>query len=157
MINYKTALLAISGIVTGIVSKVLGVFGPEIGLLMTLMIADYITGLAVAIFWKKSPKTKCGRLESRQSLKGLIRKGTMLLFVCVGWFLDYVFHTDFVASLTIYSFIANELISLIENATLMNVPIPKIITGRLAIIKKLSESEVEENNVTKEVNDNVQT
>jgi Phage-related holin (Lysis protein) len=52
------------------------------------MAADWITGLTVAGVFHKSPKSKNGALESRIGLKGLCRKGAMLLCVLVAYRLD---------------------------------------------------------------------
>ena len=52
------------------------------------MAADWLTGLTVAGIFNRSPKSKNGALESRVGLKGLCRKGAMLLIVLVAYRLD---------------------------------------------------------------------
>ena len=59
-----------------------GLFGGWDASLLTLLIfmaADYITGLLVAGVFHNSPKTESGALESKAGLKGLLRKGGVLL------------------------------------------------------------------------------
>ena len=56
--------------------------------LLLFMAADWITGLTVAGVFKKSPKSETGALESRVGLKGLCRKGAMLLIVIIAYRLD---------------------------------------------------------------------
>ena len=74
----------------------LGAFGAALvgewdGAIITLLLfmaADWFTGLIVAGVFKKSPKTESGALESNAGLKGLCRKGAMLLLVIVAVRLD---------------------------------------------------------------------
>ena len=75
--------------------------------------------------FKKSKKTESGALESHAGWKGLCRKGVTLLIVLVACRLDMTIGTTFIKDATVIGFIVNETISLIENAGLMGVPIPK--------------------------------
>lgn len=109
--------------------------------LIIFMAIDYITGLVVAGVFHKSPKTKSGTLESRAGWKGLIRKGETLLIVLVACQLDAVMATSFVRDAVIIGFIANEVISIIENAGLMGLPIPAALTKAVDILKQRSEEQ----------------
>ena len=65
-----------------------------------------------------------------------------LVFVLVAFSLDIVFGTNYIRDAVIIAFIANEAISLIENAGLMGVPLPAVITKAVDILqKKAVESE----------------
>lgn len=109
--------------------------------LVALMAADYITGLAIALIWKKSPKSSDGRFESNASLKGLVRKGEILLIVYVASLLDATFSQNgYIRTTVILFFIANEGLSLIENAGIMGVPMPDALKNMFTEIKKQSES-----------------
>lgn len=117
-------------------------FGGWSDALITLMIfmsVDYVTGLAVAGIFKKSKKSESGALESRAGFKGICRKGVALLIVLVATRLDVVMKTTYIKDAVIIAFIANESISIIENAGLMGVPIPDAITKAIDILKKESE------------------
>lgn len=109
--------------------------------LIIFMAIDYITGLVVAGVFHKSPKTKSGTLESRAGWKGLIRKGETLLIVLVACQLDAVMATSFVRDAVIIGFIANETLSIIENAGLMGLPIPAALTKAVDILKQRSEEQ----------------
>ena len=112
------------------------------GLMTTLiifMVIDYITGLIVAGVFHASPKTKSGTLESRAGWKGLCRKGETLLIVLVACRLDAVMGSTFVRDAVVIGFICNETISIIENAGLMGLPIPAVITKAVDILKQRSE------------------
>ena len=117
-------------------------FGGWSDALITLMIfmsVDYVTGLAVAGIFKKSKKSESGALESRAGFKGICRKGVALLIVLVATRLDVVMKTTYIKDAVIIAFIANESISIIENAGLMGIPIPDAITKAIGILKKESE------------------
>ena len=112
--------------------------------LITLLIfmgVDYATGLIVAGVFHKSEKTENGALESRAGWKGLCRKGVSLLVVLVACRLDMIMGSNFIRDATVIAFIANETISIIENAGLMGVPIPSVITKAIEVLKKKSERE----------------
>lgn len=87
----------------------------------------------------KSQKTENGALESRAGWKGLCRKGTSLLVVLVAYRLDLVIGSNFVKDATIIAFIANETISIIENAGLMGAPIPDVIVKAIDVLKQKGE------------------
>ena len=103
------------------------------------MAVDYITGLMVAGVFHKSPKSKNGALESRAGWKGLCRKGESLLVVLVACRLDGVMGSNFLRDMAVIGFIANETISIIENAGLMGVPVPKVLVEAVDVLKRRAE------------------
>ena len=107
------------------------------------MAIDYATGLIVAGVFHNSSKTETGALESRAGWKGLCRKGMTLLIVLIACRLDLVMNTTFVRDAVIIGYIANETISIIENAGLMGLPIPAVITKAIEILTKKTEKEGE--------------
>lgn len=112
---------------------------------MIFMGIDYLTGLIVAGVFHKSEKTENGTLESRAGWKGLCRKGVTLLVVLVACRLDVVMGSNFIRDAVVIAFVANETISIIENAGLMGVPIPSVIVKAIEVLKKQAESEDKEN------------
>ena len=135
----KDTICAVVGVIGSFISSLFGGWSASLTTLLLFMIADYITGLVVAAVFKKSPKTKSGSLESKAGFKGLCRKGMMLLFVLVAYRLDLIIGTDYIRNAVIIAFIANELISITENAGLMGVPLPAVITNAIDILTKKSE------------------
>lgn len=109
--------------------------------LLIFMGLDYVSGLVVAGVFHKSNKTATGSLESKTCWKGLCRKCMTLVFVLVSYRLDLIIGTNYIRDAVIIAFIANELISLVENAGLMGVPLPAVITKAIDILQKKSESE----------------
>lgn len=64
-----------------------------------------------------------------------------LLIVLVACRLDAVMGSSFVRDAVVIGFIANETLSIIENAGLMGVPIPKALARAVDILKQRSEEE----------------
>lgn len=135
----KNALCLGIGAVGAWIADLFGGFDAALITLTLFMAADYITGLVVAGVFHRSPKTETGALESRAGLKGLLRKGGMLLVVLVACRLDLLLGSDFIRDAAVIAFAANETISIIENLALMGVPVPKILTEAIEVLKKKSE------------------
>lgn len=127
------------GIIGSLVTSMFGGWSEAMTTLFIFMVIDYITGLIVAGVFHKSPKSENGALESKAGWKGLCRKGMILLFVLVGHRLDLVIGASYIKDAVCIAFIVNELISLIENAALMGVPIPQIITKAIDLLQKAEE------------------
>ena len=135
MENLKGIFCGAVGVAGGIVINLLGGWDNALAALFICIILDYLTGLAVAGVFKKSPKTKNGALESRAGLKGLIRKIVMIVLVGIAHTLDILIGADYIRYTVIIGFICNEVISLIENAGLMGVPVPDVIKSAVDVLK----------------------
>ena len=117
------------------VTSLFGMFGSAVALLFggwdialqTLVLfmgIDWITGgILLPVIFKKSPKSENGRLESRAGWKGLCRKGMTLLFVLIAVRLDLLMGTNYLRDAVCIAFIANEALSILENAGLIGMPI----------------------------------
>lgn len=127
------------GMVGAAVSAIFGGWSEALTTLLICMVIDYITGLVVAGVFHNSPKTATGALESNAGLKGLFRKAAMLLFVLIGHRLDVAVGTTYIRDAVCIAFIANEVLSLVENAGLMGVPIPEVITNAIDVLKNKEE------------------
>lgn len=125
--------------IAGAVGAVLGfMYGEVSGLfwaLIAFMALDYITGVVVAIIEK--------RLSSEVGFRGLAKKFLILVFVAVGHIADtYILGgTPAAMSAVMLFYIANEGISIIENAAALGLPVPKKLTSIMEQIKNKSESE----------------
>lgn len=137
----KDGICTAIGIVGSTIASFFGGFDAALITLLIFMGVDYATGLIVAGVFHKSEKTENGALESRAGWKGLCRKGVSLFVVLVACRLDMIMGSNFIRDATVIAFIANETISIIENAGLMGVPIPSVITKVIEVLKKKSERE----------------
>ena len=114
--------------VGAIVTALIGDWDGAIITLLLFMAADWITGLTVAGVFHRSPKSRNGALESRIGLKGLCRKGAMLLVVLVAYRLDLMAGLHGVLRTgAIVALVCNEALSILENVGLMGVKYPEII------------------------------
>ena len=132
----KHIILSVIGVFGGAVAALFGGWDAAVATLCIFMAVDYVTGLVVAGVFHKSQKSENGALESRAGWKGLCRKGAILLVVLVAARLDLVLGVNFVRDGVVTAFIANETISIIENAGLMGVPIPSAITKAIDVLNK---------------------
>ncbi len=132
----KNQFCCFLGAVGGIVASLFGGWDSSVVTLLIFMAADYVTGLAVAGIFHRSPKSSSGALESRAGWKGLCRKGVTLLIILVSARLDHVLGTSFIRDGTVIAFIANETVSIIENAGLMGIPVPKAVTRAIEVLRK---------------------
>lgn len=137
----KDGICTAIGVVGSTIASFFGGFDAALITLLIFMGVDYATGLIAAGVFHKSEKTENGALESRAGWKGLCRKGVSLLVVLVACRLDMIMGSNFIRDATVIAFIANETISIIENAGLMGVPIPSVITKAIEVLKKKSERE----------------
>ena len=132
-------LYSLVGAVGGFVAMVFGGWSDALITLIVFMALDYVTGLIVAGIFKKSKKSENGALESRAGFKGLCRKGVALMIVLVAVRLDIIMHITYIKDAVIIAFVANESISIIENAGLMGIPVPGIIARAIDVLRNDSE------------------
>lgn len=137
----KDTLCAIIGVIGGGIASAFGGWDASLVTLIIFMAADYISGLMVAGVFHNSKKTETGTLESRAGWKGLCRKCMTLLFVLIAYRLDLAIGVSYIRDAVIIGFIANELISIVENAGLMGIPLPAVIQNAIDILTKESGKE----------------
>ena len=132
----KVWLLGLLGAIGAFISNLFGGWDMALTTLVIFMAIDYLTGLIVAGVFQKSGKSENGALESRAGWKGLCRKGATLLVVLVAVRLDLAMGTAILKDAVVIAYIANETISIIENAGLMGLPIPKVITKAIDVLQR---------------------
>lgn len=118
----------ISGFI-GIMGFLIGDFDGLFKALLVLIIADYITGVIVAVVHKK--------LSSEIGAKGIAKKILMLIIVAVANVLDVqiIGGGATLRNITIIFYAANEVISLLENTGALGVPYPKKLMDVLQQLK----------------------
>ena len=141
MNGLKTMICTGIGIVGSTVAAAFGGWDAAMITLVSMMVIDYLTGVLVAGVFHNSPKTENGALESKAGWKGLCRKGVTLLIVLVAARLDIILGTGFIRDAVVIGYIANEIISIVENAGLMGVPIPAAIEKAIEVLQSKGEEE----------------
>lgn len=132
----KNTIIMIFGSIGSLLSFLLGGFDSVMIALLIFMVIDFLSGLILAIVFKKSKKTESGRLSSQAGILGLTKKIFILFLVAVSTQLDIILGTTFIRDGTVIGFISMEGISIIENASLAGLPIPRVIKNALEIISK---------------------
>ena len=124
----------------GIISLMSWFFGGRDGFLMVLlafMIIDQFSGIAAG--WAEH------KISSEAGFKGILKKCLILAFVGMAHLMDeYLFaHTVFgehetTRNVVALFYVANEGISIIENADRLGIPIPDFIRDRFLNMKKIN-------------------
>jgi len=135
----KQGVLTITGAIGAFVSSIFGGWDAGLTTLVIFMVIDYLTGLIVAGVFHKSGKTENGALSSKAGLQGIAKKIMMLLMVLVAVRLDILTGTDYIRDAVIIALCGNELISIIENAGLMGVPIPQKLKEAIEVLSRKGE------------------
>lgn len=96
--------------------------------LIVLIVLDYITGIVAAGI--------DGKLNSTTGLKGIAKKVFILMIVALAVQIDCVSAGDgVIRALVMYFFIANEGLSIVENAGQVGLPIPDGLVKALEMLK----------------------
>ncbi len=114
--------LALAG---GCIAGALGGWDKLLMVLMSMMAADYVSGVIVSLMGR-SLKTDYGGLSSKVGAHGLLKKGLMLLVVLVAALLDRAMGADnaMCRDAVCWFYIANEGLSVLENISLTGLPFP---------------------------------
>lgn len=136
----KETVSAAVGMTAGMLSWLTGGFDTPVLALVICMGVDYLTGLIVAGVFHTSPKTAGGGLDSRVGWKGLARKIVTVLIVVVANLADILLEVHYIRDAVIAAFCANECISILENAGLMGIRIPKVLRAALERLNEEAEN-----------------
>lgn len=130
----------IFGLVGGFISQQLGGWDAALSTLFILMIIDYLTGIITAMLGN-SVKSEHGNLSSKVGFIGIVKKGIMIFIVLIGYRMDILLEVEYVRDCVVLMFAANETISILENAALIGVPIPKVLVRVIDVLKVKSGEE----------------
>ena len=132
----KETICTVLGMVGGFFAAAFGGWDSALTALMVCICIDYISGSIVALVFHNSTKTESGAYNSSYGLKGLCRKGLMLLFVVVAVQLDAMMGVDYVRDAVCIGFCSNEVLSIVENLGLAGVPMPEAVVKALEQLQK---------------------
>lgn len=128
--NWKTKFDVLIAFFGGIISYLLGGWDIILTSLAIFMVLDYITGM-IASFIEKTWNSEKGAV-------GLIKKGTIVLLVILGVFLDRLLTGDKWVFRTVICmfYIANEGLSVTENCVRIGLPVPNRLLDALEQLRK---------------------
>ena len=141
----KKGICTAVGVVGSAIAAAFGGWDQALVTLVIFMVIDYLSGLIVAGIFHNSRKTENGALESRAGWKGLCRKAMTLFYVLIAAQLDSLLGIDYARDVVCVGFIANETLSIVENAGLMGIPLPEGIKRAVDVLKTSAESKMKEN------------
>lgn len=136
--------LAFASIGTAIVSF-LGGWDMLLYILLSCIAIDYVSGVIVAIVEKK--------LSSAVGYKGIAKKVFILVLVGLATLVGQALGVTEVRTVTVLFYIANEGISILENASKLDVPYPQKLKDILAQLKKDNDASKDETKKNAENND----
>lgn len=124
-------------VIQGIIATLGGFFGWLIGsinglvyALLVFVVVDYVTGVTAAIIKKE--------LSSEVGYQGILRKIMIFILVGIGNIIDtqVIKSGSAIRTAIIFFYLSNEGISVLENATVIGLPIPKKLRSVLEQLKK---------------------
>jgi toxin secretion/phage lysis holin len=116
----------------GTVGYLLGQFDTTFKILLILVVIDYVSGVMAAAVEKN--------LQSSKGFQGIAKKVMLFLIVVVGALMDQTMGTGVVIrNATIFFYIANEILSIVENAGRIGLPIPKKIKDAIEVLQSKEE------------------
>ena len=132
----KTAFYGCICTVGGFLTPLLGGWDYLIHALVICSVIDYLSGGAVAIIFKNSPKTETGGAQSDAGFKGLVKKIYLYLMIMVIVQIDIVVNSNgFLRNAAILGFMTNEVLSIVENLGLMGIKMPPAVVEAIDILK----------------------
>jgi toxin secretion/phage lysis holin len=131
---YKAGAAALGAVV----GFLFGGWSKALILLVSLVLIDYSTGsLASAVE---------GKLSSRVGFRGIPKKIMIFVMVAVGHLVDTAIGTNHMfRDATIFFYCANELVSIIENAGRIGLPVPEQLRSAIEVLKGKGENNVRNN------------
>ena len=112
----------------GLLAFLYGDMPPAFFALIALICLDFATGLSHAWVEKKLNSRVCGR--------GILKKVYILTLVAVGHLVDVCIGKSVCMNVVIFFYIANEAISIVENAGRCGLPVPEKLAEVLEQLKE---------------------
>lgn len=122
---YRVVVAALGGLV----GYLYGGWSALLGILLAVVALDYATGVAAAYIEKK--------LSSEVGFKGITKKIFIFVMVAVGHLVDKALggENSIFKDGVIFFYLANEVLSIVENAGRIGVPVPDQLRNAVEILK----------------------
>ena len=119
----------------GAVGAVMGGFDGFLYALIVFVVVDYLTGVMVAVLDKK--------LSSEVGFHGIFKKVVIFALVAVGHIVDFyvIQNGSVIRTAVIFFYFSNEGISILENASVLGLPVPQKLKYVLEQLKDGKEEE----------------
>jgi len=123
-----------------------GVMDRVFYVLIAFVVADYITGVLIAIVQRK--------LSSEIGARGIAKKVAMFILIGIGHLIDaYIVQTGSALRMSlVFFYLVNEGLSILENCVTLGLPLPKKIRSVLNQLDLQGDAETDDKSVTKDTN-----
>ena len=118
-----------AGVTAGVVSAIFGPLNTLFYGLLFCVVADYITGICAAIY-KRS-------LDSRAGFEGILKKAVLMTVVALSHVVGNVTGIAEIRDIVIGFYIANEGLSILENAAKMDIKYTEKLKNWLSQLKEI--------------------
>ncbi len=116
------------------ISYLFGGWNQLLGILLAFVIIDYIAGVFASAIE--------GKLSSDIGRRGIAKKVFIFVIVAVAHLVDAALgNGNFFRDATIFFYLANETISILENSGRIGLPIPEVLQKAIEILKGKSQGE----------------
>ena len=134
----KDIMCSALGVLATIGTKLFGGWTPTLSIVIIMMGIDLFAGFMVAAVFNNSPKSETGAADSKAMFKGLCKKIMMICLLAVAHQIDKALGVDYIMLATTYGFIANEALSIVENAGLMGIVKSDVLMNAIEVLKNKS-------------------
>lgn len=131
----KENICTVAGVIGGFIAMMFGGWDSALITLVIFMGVDFVTGVIGAALGK-SKHSWTGRLSSKAGWYGIAKKFCTLLIIVVAVRVDVLIGTTYVRDATCIGFCLNELLSIVENTSLMGIPYPEAIKKGIEVLQK---------------------
>lgn len=126
--KYENIFKTICSIGGALASYLFGGWSALLGVLLAFVAIDYVTGVLAASIE--------GKLNSSIGWKGITRKVLIFIMVAVANFVDRALGDSHIfRDATIFFYLANELLSIVENVGRAGLPVPAVIQQAIQVLK----------------------
>lgn len=135
MVKYKDAACAVFAGIGAWIAQIYGGWTQAMTALVVFIIADVATGLLCGMA-KKSPNTEGGGLSSKVMREGAAKKVEIFFILLIAAWLDIAMHVTIWKDAACIYYIAEEGLSILENAGALGLPIPDKLKNAIEALKK---------------------
>lgn len=143
--DFVTSVMIAISTVGGVIATLLGGADALLDTLLLFMVIDILLGLYMSAWRHKSAKTETGRFSSEVMWRGITKKFLIFLVIIIAVYLDKLMGSMVVVgdmqftllrSAVMLFYILEEASSILENLSILGVPLPKRLTDMLEVLKK---------------------
>ncbi|BBN98739.1 holin family protein [Sporolactobacillus terrae] len=121
---YRSAAILLGAVV----GYLFGGWSALVSILLAFIVIDYVSGVLAAAY--------LGKLSSGVGFHGIAKKVMIIVVVAAAHLADQALGTEHIArDAVIFFYLANELLSIIENAGKTGLPVPDQVTKLVEILK----------------------